>query len=102
ARDMSENLIVICSPSAARSKWVDAEVRRFKRRDGTRVFAVIIAGEPNSSDPSRRCVPPTLKVKSDADGNSTEVPGEPRAPDLQREGLQRVRAQLAAGLLNVP
>ena len=102
ALDDSENLIVICSPSAAQSKWVDAEVRRFKRRDGTRVFAVIIAGEPNSSDPSRECFPPALKVKIDADGKSTAVPDEPRAPDLQREGLQRVRAQLAAGLLNVP
>ena len=102
ALDDAENLIVICSPSAARSKWVDAEVRRFKRRGSARVFAVIASGEPNSSDPTRECFPPCLKVKIDASGNSTGEPDEPRAPDLQRAGMQRVRVELAAGLLNLP
>ena len=36
ALDDAENLIVICSPAAAQSKWVDAEVRRFKRRGGVK------------------------------------------------------------------
>lgn len=102
ALDDSENLIVICSPSAARSKWVDAEVRRFKKRDCTRVFAVIAAGEPHAADPDRECFPPSLKVKFAAAGNPTKDPDEPRAPNLQREGLRRVRAQLAAGLLGIP
>src|SRR5215472_16352780 len=43
ALDDAENLIVVCSPSAARSKWVDAEVRRFKRRGSARVYAVIVS-----------------------------------------------------------
>jgi hypothetical protein len=102
ALDDSENLIVICSPSAARSKWVDAEVRRFKRRGSARVFAVIADGEPNAADPDRECFPPSLKVKIDADGKSTGEPDEPRAPDLRREGMHRVRAQVAAGLLDLP
>lgn len=101
ALDDAENLIVICSPSAAHSKWVDAEVRRFKRRGSARVFAVIASGEPNAGDPNRECFPPSLKVKIDADGNSTGQPDEPRAPDLQREGMQRVRVEVAAGLLNI-
>ena len=102
ALDDSENLIVICSPSAAQSKWVDAEVRRFKKRGDARVFAVIASGEPHANDPSRECFPPSLKVEIDAEGQPTGQPDEPRAPDLQREGMQRVRAQLAAGLLDVP
>jgi len=101
ALDDAENLIVICSPAAAQSRWVDAEVRRFKRRGSARVFAVIAAGEPDSADPNRECFPPSLKAKIDADGNPTGEPDEPRAPDLQREGMQRVRVELAAGLLNV-
>src|SRR5215813_13667721 len=44
ALDDAENLIVICSPAAAQSRWVDAEVRRFKRRGSARVFAVVAAG----------------------------------------------------------
>jgi hypothetical protein len=101
ALDDAENLIVICSPAAAQSRWVDAEVRRFKRRGSARVFAVIAAGEPNSRDPNRECFPPSLKVRIDTDGNPTGEPDEPRAPDLQREGMQRVRVELAAGLLNI-
>ena len=101
ALDDAENLIVICSPAAAQSRWVDAEVRRFKRRGSARVFAVIAAGEPNSRDPNRECFPPSLKVRIDANGNPTGEPDEPRAPDLQREGMQRVRVELAAGLLNI-
>ena len=101
ALDDSENLIVICSPSASQSKWVDAEVRHFKARGNARVFAVIAAGEPHADDPSRECFTPSLKVTIDAHGKPTEEPDEPRAPNLQQDGMQRVRAQLAAGLLNV-
>lgn len=102
AIDDSENLIVICTPAAAQSKWVDAEVRRFKTRKNAKVFAVIAAGKPNAEDPSQECFPPALKVRIDSRGRPTNQPDEPRAPDLQREGLPRVRAQLAAGLLDVP
>jgi hypothetical protein len=102
AIDDSENLIVICSPAAAQSRWVDAEVRRFKTRGAPSVFAVIIDGEPHALDPSRECFPPSLKVTFDATGVATGEPDEPRAPDLRREGLARVRAQLAAGLLGIP
>lgn len=98
----SENLIVICSPWASQSKWVDAEVRHFKTRGDAQIFAVIVAGEPHSADPRRECFPPSLEVKIDAEGKPTGEPDEPRAPDLQRDGMQRVRAQLAAGLLEVP
>jgi hypothetical protein len=102
ALDDSENLIVICSPWASRSKWVDAEVRHFKARGDARVFAIIATGEPHAADPSRECLPPSLKVKIDAEGRPTGERDEPRAPDLQRDGIQRVRVQLAAGLLDVP
>ena len=102
ALDDSENLIVICSPATARSEWVDTEVRHSKRRGDARVFAVIAEGEPNANDPDRECFPPALKVKIGADGNPTEEPDEPRAPDLRHEGMQRVHAQLAASLFDLP
>lgn len=102
ALDDAENLIVVCTPGSARSKWVDAEVRRFKTRHDAGVFAVIADGVPNAADPDRECFPPALKMRFDAAGNPTGVPDEPRAPDLKREGFQRIRVQLAAGLLGVP
>ncbi len=102
ALDDSEALIVVCSPSAARSNWVDAEIRHFKARVDARVLPVIADGEPHARDPDRECFPPALKVKIGPDGEPTGEADEPRAPDLRREGLRRVRCQLAAGLLGLP
>jgi hypothetical protein len=54
----SDALIVLCSPEPARSRWVDAEVQAFRRSGrGERVFALIVAGEPNAGG-ERECFPP--------------------------------------------
>src|SRR5579862_7891708 len=45
----SANLIVVCSPSASASRWVNEEIRVFRsfgRSD--RIFCVIVAGTPNA------------------------------------------------------
>jgi hypothetical protein len=43
----SENLVVICSPAAAASKWVNAEVAHFVEMGrSSRSHPVIVAGEP--------------------------------------------------------
>ncbi|WP_414828444.1 toll/interleukin-1 receptor domain-containing protein [Alteromonas sp. H39] len=42
-------LIVICSPAAAQSRWVNEEIRQFKMIHGAdNVLAFIVDGEPNS------------------------------------------------------
>jgi len=54
ALEASNFLIVICSPSAAQSKYVNEEVRRFKMlARAERVIPVIVGGEP--CDPAREC-----------------------------------------------
>src|SRR5262245_35081646 len=59
ALEASQFLIVICSPSAAQSKYVNEEVRRFKMLGrAERVIPVIVEGEPG--DPTRECFPPAL------------------------------------------
>jgi hypothetical protein len=59
--------IVICSPSSARSRWVNEEILAFKRLGREhRIFCRIIDGEPNASDgPSqaeKECFPPALRT----------------------------------------
>ena len=45
ALEASQFLIVICSPNAAQSKYVDEEIRRFKAMGrGDRVIPVIVDG----------------------------------------------------------
>ena len=47
----SRYLIVICSPRAAASRWVNEEVLYFKRLGrADRILALIVDGEPNATD----------------------------------------------------
>lgn len=59
ALDNSQSLIVLCSPSAARSRPVNDEVELFKARWPARpVIPVIVAGEPNCD--IEDCVPAAI------------------------------------------
>ena len=91
----SDSLIVICSPNAAQSKWVNEEIRTFTqlgRRD--RVQCLIVDGEPHAMDFERECLPPAL-----FEGGA----GEPMAADI-RPGMDPPRAaklKLLAGLMEI-
>jgi len=62
ALQQSANQIVICSPAAARSRWVNEEILTYKRLGREhRVFCLIVEGEPG--DPSRECFPNALIYK---------------------------------------
>lgn len=104
AIETSRHLIVLCSPAAARSRWVDEEIRTFKqlRPDGE-VLAAIVGGEPNAPDPAQECFPPALKQKLDARGKATGVPAEPIATDLRPSGDGREQGllKLVAGMLDL-
>lgn len=98
----SAALIVICSPNSARSKWVDAEIRKFKSRGReARVFAVIVAGRPDAEAPEERCFPPSLLRRVDANGNLTAEADEPLAPNAAKDSFPRLVARLAAGLVGI-
>jgi tetratricopeptide (TPR) repeat protein len=98
----SEFQIVLCSPNAAKSRWVNEEIKLFNRLHGPgRTFAIIISGEPGGGD--RECFPPALRFKLDADGEPTPEPAEPLAADAREEGDGKRYALLktAAGMLGV-
>ena len=58
----SSSLIVICSPNAATSKWVNEEIELYKQaHDNPHILAIIVDGAPNSGEPSTECFPPALK-----------------------------------------
>ena len=75
ALDASPALIVICSPAAAKSSYVNKEIGLFKSRHPERpVIPLIVAGKP--SDPELECFPSALKSKFDAEGQITQVPND--------------------------
>lgn len=102
ALDDAENLIVIASPSAAQSKWVNAEITHFKQRLDSPIFAVIAAGIPNTEDPHVECFPPLLRSSLKPQEQATDTSQEPLAPDLTKEGFSRVFIRLVAGILRIP
>jgi tetratricopeptide (TPR) repeat protein len=102
ALEASQFLIVICSPNAAQSKYVNEEVRRFKMLGrAKRVIPVIVDGEPG--DPARECFPPALRYKIATDGQFTDEPEEPIAADArpQSDGKEIAKQKVVAGLLGL-
>lgn len=95
----SDALIVICSPAAARSQWVDKEIRAFKTMNpDAPVFGVIAAGTPG--DAAQDCFPAPLLFALDEQGELDRArPLEPLAPDLQKNERNVVKLKLIAGLL---
>lgn len=103
----SSALVVICSPAAARSHWVNEEILTFKRlgREDS-VFAIIVEGEPNASetaDPDRECFPPALRFHLGDDGELSNRRAEPIAADARdgKDGKSAAQLKLIAGLLGV-
>jgi hypothetical protein len=87
----SHYLIIICSPNAAQSKWVNQEVSTFQRLGrASQIFAVIVDGEPNTGD-ARECFPPALKRQ--------EVIAADARPE--GDGKNDAKLKLLAGMLGV-
>ena len=83
----SENLIVICSPDAAKSYWVNQEILFFKRNNrDAKIFSVIVDGEPFSEEMDKECFPPGLRFELTESGNLANNPAEPLAADLRELG----------------
>jgi tetratricopeptide (TPR) repeat protein len=104
----SEALIVICSPKAAKSRWVNEEVLAFKRMGRSeRVFCLVVDGEPNATElpgrESEECFCPALRHRIDSQGQLTAERIEPIAADVRhgKDGKTNARLKLVAALLGV-
>lgn len=104
----SAYLIVLCSPAAARSAWVDREIARFKVLHGEdRVLAVIVDGEHYASggigEHADECFPAALRFRVAADGSLSDERAEPIAADLRpgKDGKRLARLKLLARMLEV-
>lgn len=92
----SENLIVICSPSAASSVWVTREIEHFlKTTPDGKVFAIIIDGEPNSENTESECFPAPFREHANRSR-------EPIAADVTSDGRDRAFIRLASGMMGLP
>jgi TIR domain len=103
ALDDSIALIVICSPNAAKSHYVNEEIRLFKSRHADRlVIPLIVDIGPGHAQP--QCFPPALAFKVTGDGTVTTTPEPILAADARRtgDGLDLALAKIVASLIGVP
>lgn len=98
ALEASDALLVVCSPSAARSRWVNEEIRSFRRLGrGGRIHCLLVPAQPGEGDDP--AFPPALVEASDGQ----DAAPEPIAADLREsgDGPALARQKLIAGLLGV-
>jgi len=91
-------LVVICSPAARASRWVNEEIRKFRNQaNGQRIYCLIVNGSPERDSP--QCAFPTALLKDEA---GQPLP-EPLAADLAQnaDGTRGSLIKIAAGLLEV-
>ena len=105
----SDALVPLCSPVAARSEWVNHEIRKFKALGrGSRIFPVILSGTPHRYDPERApdgAFPPALFQRIDAAGAIVEgADPDPLAADIRPEGdgFDSARLKVVAALTSIP
>lgn len=99
----SETLIVLCSPAAAASQWVNQEIEVFRELnpDGE-ILTAILDGEPdaqrNGFAAARECYPAAI-LEPMRDGRETE----PAGADFRRkgDGKRVALVKLVAGLLDL-
>jgi len=87
ALQASDNLVVVCSPAAAKSRWVNEEIKAFKALGrGDRIFCLIVDGNAGGF------FPPAL------------ADDEPLGADVrpQADGKHNAKLKIIAGLLGVP
>ncbi len=97
--------IVVCSPAAAQSRWVNEEILNFKRLGREhRIFCLIVSGEPSASarpdTTEQECFPSALIQRMGPDGQLTEARFEPIAADV-RPGKDRRSVVTAAQCCNL-
>jgi WD40 repeat protein len=104
----SRYLIVICSPGAAGSRWVNDEIIAFKKLGReSRVLALIVGGEASAADEHipgfQDCFPPALRYRLGPDGSLSGVRTEPLAADARsgKDGKDNALLKLIAGILGV-
>ncbi len=97
-------LVVVCSPNAVKSEWVDKEIRHFIQAGRVRrIFAIIASGEPFASEhgaADNECFPAALRALARGEfGDRYEVVAGDARPG--RDGFRNAWLKVAAGILEV-
>ncbi|WP_417493285.1 TIR domain-containing protein [Maricaulis sp.] len=97
---LSDVLIVVCSPAAAASRWVNQEIDEFRSvNPHGQILAAIVGGDPAAgADDGMGCFPAAL-----LESEQPEAGAEPVGADFRRggDGFRMGIVKLAAGMLGL-
>jgi MTH538 TIR-like domain (DUF1863). len=94
ALQQSRYLIVICSPNAVQSPWVNEEIETFTKAGRTEyIIPFIVEGEPYSKDGAKECFPTAIK----------DIPKDKEllGVNINESGKERAFIRTVAYMLNV-
>jgi tetratricopeptide (TPR) repeat protein len=103
-------LLLICSPAAATSRWVNEEVRAFRKMHGEEhILCMVVDGDPQAPAGEGGCFPPALfepatGERAPGDGIAPAAPArEPLAADPRdfADGKRLALLKMVSGLLGV-
>jgi WD40 repeat protein len=99
ALDASQALVIVASPAAAKSPWVEQEILYFRsKKPESPCLAIIVGGQPFAADEAQECFPKSLKYRV-RDGKLTSERHDLLASDLVKQGEEGAFLRLAAGLI---
>jgi len=106
--EASRHLIVVCSPDAAQSRWVNEEILTFQRLERSdRIHLLIVDGEPKASAhpdaTEKECFPSAITHHIDSNGMLSEAQIEPLAADARagKDSRHDAMLRLISGMLGV-
>jgi tetratricopeptide (TPR) repeat protein len=102
ALEQSQFLIVVASPHAAASKWVNEEVRQFRMLGRSAQILVYIP--PDAEGTTDALFPPALRFEVAPDGQLTDRRADPVGADARKfaDGRRLARLKLVAALTGLP
>lgn len=100
---ISRSLIVIASPHAAVSRWVNEEIRQYRRGAPRPIVVMVIDGTPYTSEHPEsgqaEALPLAIRRPSDAQDGPREE--EPNYADVRNGGRNLAFLRITAGILQV-
>lgn len=102
ALEHSEYLILICSPRAARSRWVQREVEVFlQTHTKDKVLTLLAEGEPEEVFPEELCYEEECTIQPDGTEKVLRTKIEPMAADIRGKDRKEIEKKLKGEFLRL-
>lgn len=102
ALENSEYLIVICSPRAVHSEWVQREIETFlETHEKDKILTLLVEGEPKEAFPEILCYDEEKIVGDNGEEKIVRVQVEPMAADIRGSTKKEIEKKLKREFLRI-